>query len=114
MGLNAISEFGQRDTDVTRITRIAAQVQRHTLMRVLTRARKEGEVSPDADLDCMADFFATTLAGIRMAAKAGENRQALRNIAAFAGGAYRAEELPRLPAKKNIQCISTRSRKSAR
>jgi hypothetical protein len=36
----------------------------------------------------MADFFEMTLAGIRMAAKAGKSRQALRNIAAFAVKAY--------------------------
>jgi hypothetical protein len=36
----------------------------------------------------MADFFESTLAGIRMMAKAGKSRQALRNIAAFAGKAY--------------------------
>jgi AcrR family transcriptional regulator len=88
MGLNAISEFGQRDADVTRITRKAAGVQRQTLMRVLARAKKQGELSPDADLDGMADFFESTLAGIRMAAKAGKSRQALRNIAALAGKAY--------------------------
>ena len=40
MGLNAISEFGQRDAEVTRITRNAARRQRQTLMRVLTRAKK--------------------------------------------------------------------------
>jgi AcrR family transcriptional regulator len=88
MGLNAICEFGQRDADVTRITRHAGRVQRQTLMRILTRAKNQGELSPDADLDSMADFFESTLAGIRMAAKAGKNRQALRNIAAFAGRAY--------------------------
>ena len=88
MGLNAISEFGQRDADVTRITRNAARVQRHTLMRVLTRAKNQGELRPDADLDGMADFFESTLAGIRMTAKAGKSRQALRNVAAFAGRAY--------------------------
>ena len=88
MGLNAISEFGQRDADVTRITRKAAGAQRQTLMRVLARAKKQGELSPDADLDSMADFFESTLAGIRMAAKAGKSRQALRNIAAIAGKAY--------------------------
>jgi hypothetical protein len=38
--------------------------------------------------DAMADFFESTLAGIRMAAKAGKSRQALRKIAAFAGRAY--------------------------
>jgi AcrR family transcriptional regulator len=88
MGLNAISEFGQRDGDVTRVTRKAASVQRQTLMHVLARAKKQGELSPDADLDSMADFFESTLAGIRMAAKAGKSRQALRNIAALAGKAY--------------------------
>jgi TetR/AcrR family transcriptional regulator, transcriptional repressor for nem operon len=90
MGLNAISEFGQRDADVTRITRNAARVQRQTLIRVLTRAKKQEEVSSDANLDSMADFFESTLAGIRMAAKAGKSRQALRNIAAFAARAYMA------------------------
>jgi TetR/AcrR family transcriptional regulator, transcriptional repressor for nem operon len=88
MGLNAISEFGQRDADVTRIIRHAARVQRQTLMRVLTRAKEQGELTSDADLDSMADFFESTLAGIRMAAKAGKSRQALRNIAAFAARAY--------------------------
>jgi hypothetical protein len=42
----------------------------------------------DADLDSMADFFDCTLAGMRMAAKAGKSRKALRNIAIFAGRAY--------------------------
>jgi AcrR family transcriptional regulator len=88
MGLNAISEFGQRDADVTRITRNAARVQRQTLIRALTTAKKQGEVSSDANLNSMADFFESTLAGIRMAAKAGKSRQALRNIAAFAARAY--------------------------
>jgi len=90
MGLNAISEFGQRDADVTRITRNAARLQRQSLMRVLTRAKNQGEISSDADLDSMADFFESTIAGIRMAAKGGKSRRALRNIAAFASRAYMA------------------------
>ena len=72
MGLNAISEFGQRDSQVTHILRNAARVQRKALMRVLARARKHGELSSGADLDSMADFFESTLAGIRIAAKAGQ------------------------------------------
>jgi len=75
---------------VTRITRAAARVQRQTLMRVLTRAKKQGELTSDADLDSMADFFESTLAGIRMAAKAGKSRQALQNIARLAGSVYTA------------------------
>ena len=90
MGLNAISEFGQRDADVTRITRNGARLQRQSLMRVLTRAKNQGEISSDADLDSMADFFESTVAGIRMAAKGGKSRRALRNIAVFASRAYMA------------------------
>lgn len=88
MGLNAISEFGQRDADVTRIVKGAALAQRRTLMRVLDRGKEQGELSSDEDLDSMADFFDSTLAGIRMAAKAGKSRKALRNVAIFAGRAY--------------------------
>jgi hypothetical protein len=88
MGLNAIGEFGQRDEDVSRITRKAARLLSQTLIRVLTTAKKHKELRSDADLDSMADFFEGTLAGIRMAAKAGKSRRVLRNIAAFAGRAF--------------------------
>jgi hypothetical protein len=57
-------------------------------MLTLAKAKHRGELNPDANLDIMADFFESTLAGIRMAAKAGKKRRALRNIAAFAGRAY--------------------------
>jgi TetR/AcrR family transcriptional regulator, transcriptional repressor for nem operon len=97
MGLNAISEFGQRDADVTRITRNAAGVLRKTLMQVLSRAKNRGEISADADLDNMADFFESTIAGMRMAAKGGKGRRALRNIAAFASRAYRASDCRTAP-----------------
>jgi TetR/AcrR family transcriptional repressor of nem operon len=70
----------------------SAHVLRQTLMHVLTRAKKQGEISSDANLDSMADFFESTLAGIRMAAKAGKSRHALRNMAAFASRAYMASD----------------------
>src|SRR6202023_2285605 len=92
MGLNAICEFGQRDADVTRISRDAARVLRQALMHVLTRAKKQREIRSDADVDSMADFFESTLAGIRMAAKAGKSRRSLRNMAAFASRAYMASD----------------------
>jgi hypothetical protein len=57
-------------------------------MGVFARAKMQCELASDADLDSMADFFESTLAGIRMAAKAGKSRRALRNIAAFGGRAY--------------------------
>lgn len=49
MGLNAISEFGERDAEITQITRTAARALRQVLMGVLTKAKSQGELSRDAD-----------------------------------------------------------------
>jgi len=92
MGLNAITEFGRKDADVTHISRDAGRVLRQALMHVLTRAKNQREISSDAGLDSMADFFEGTLAGIRIAAKAGKSRRSLRNMAAFASRAYIAPD----------------------
>jgi len=92
MGLNAITEFGRQDAEVTRISRDAARVLRHALLHVLTRAKNHREISSDAGLDSMADFFESTLAGIRIAAKAGKSRRSLRNMAVFASRAYTASD----------------------
>ena len=88
MGMNAICEFDHRDADVSRIIQKAGRALRQALIRVLARAKTQGELRPDVNLDRMADFFESTLAGIRMMEKSGKSRQALRNIAAFAGKAY--------------------------
>jgi TetR/AcrR family transcriptional regulator, transcriptional repressor for nem operon len=88
MGINAICEFGTRDEDVTRITRRAANAQRRTLMDTLRRAQMEGELDAQADIESLADFFESTLAGIRIAAKAGKTRPALRRIAEVASGIF--------------------------
>jgi len=84
MGMNALCEFGQRDDEVNGILREAARKQREALKDVLTRAKTQAELDSDADVDSLADFFESTLAGIRMAAKSGKSRQALRNIATLA------------------------------
>jgi AcrR family transcriptional regulator len=88
MGINAICEFGMRDEDVTRITRRAANAQRRTLMDTLTRAQMEGELDAQTGIEGLADFFESALAGIRIAAKAGKSRPALRRIAEVASGTF--------------------------
>ena len=88
MGINAICEFGMRDEDVTRIIRSAARIQRHALMDALRRAQVQGELDAQTDLESLADFFESTLAGIRIAAKAGKTRRALKRIAEIATVAF--------------------------
>jgi AcrR family transcriptional regulator len=93
MSINAICEFGMRDEDVTRITRSAARIQRHTLMDALRRAQMEGELDAQTDLESLADFFESTLAGIRIAAKAGKTRPALKRIAEVASVVFAGAEI---------------------
>src|ERR1700676_296376 len=93
MGINAICEFGIRDEDVTRITRSAARIQRPALMDALRRAQMEGELDAQTDLESLADFFESTLAGIRIAAKAGKTRPALKRIAEVASVVFAGAEL---------------------
>jgi hypothetical protein len=88
MGINAVCEFGQRDTEVNQIVRDAGRRQRQALMDALTRAQSRGELNDAVDVNSLADFFESTLAGIRVAAKGGKSRQALRNIASVAGRVY--------------------------
>jgi hypothetical protein len=93
MGINAICEFGTRDEDVARIIRSAARIQRHTLMDALRRAQMKGELDAQTDLESLADFFESTLAGIRIAAKAGKTRPALKRIAQVASVTFAGIEL---------------------
>jgi TetR/AcrR family transcriptional repressor of nem operon len=93
MGINAICEFGMRDDAVTRITRSAARTQHHALIDALRRAQMEGELDAQTDLESLADFFESTLAGIRIAAKAGKARPALRRIAEVASAVFAGTEL---------------------
>ena len=80
--------IGMRDEGVTRITRRAANAQRHALMDTLRRAQMEGELDAQMNIESLADFFEATLAGIRIAAKAGKTRPALRRIAEVASGTF--------------------------
>src|SRR6266403_594793 len=57
-------------------------------MDTLRRAQMEGELDAQTDVESLADFFESTLAGIRIAAKAGKTRPALRRIAEVASGTF--------------------------
>jgi len=67
--------------------------QRHTLMDALRRAQMKGELDAQTDLESLADFFESTLAGIRIAAKAGKTRPALKRIAEVASVVFAGAEL---------------------
>ena len=60
----------------------------HLLDTSIGRSAMEGELDARTDIESLADFFESTLAGIRIAAKAGKTRPALRRIAEVASGTF--------------------------
>jgi hypothetical protein len=87
-GLMPSVSSGYEMKRVTRITRRAANTQRHALMDSLRRAQMEVELDARTNIESLADFFEATLAGIRIAAKAGKTLPALRRIAEVASGTF--------------------------
>ncbi len=81
MGINTICEFGLQDREILQVMRGAGMNLRRALLATLRRAQREGELSADTRIDALADFFVATLAGIRVAAKAGMSRPSLKRIA---------------------------------
>ncbi len=90
MGIGALCEFGLEDREVL----LAMQGQgkgkvlRRLLMATLKRAQAEGEIPPNADITSLDDFFDVTLSGLRIAARAGKSRSALRSIVEVACKAF--------------------------
>ena len=90
MGINALCEFGLQDQEVLRAMQGQgnAKAMRQLLLKNLRRAKTTGELSEDADLPGLADFFDTTLAGLRIAARGGKNHAELRRIVSIACRAF--------------------------
>lgn len=84
MGVNAICEFGLTDQEVLEAMQDAAKLQRLAFLETLRKAKKARELSPDTDIADLADFINVTLAGLRVAAKSGMSRFALRRIVEIA------------------------------
>jgi TetR/AcrR family transcriptional repressor of nem operon len=90
MGINALCEFGLQDQGVVQALegQGSGKIQRKLLMATLRKARALGEIEPDADITSLADFFDMTLAGLRIAARAGKSRAALKDIVEIACKAF--------------------------
>ncbi|WP_263377589.1 TetR/AcrR family transcriptional regulator [Granulicella paludicola] len=90
MGINALCEFGLQDHEVLQAADGGGNTKatRQLLLKNLRRARAAGELRDDADITALADFFDNTLAGLRISARAGKTRAALRRIVQVAFTAF--------------------------
>src|SRR5260221_3168894 len=84
MGVGSISEFGNGDTELARLRTKSGGVLHKVLVERLQDAQAAGEIGETVDIEHAARFVETTMLGLRVAAKAGESAQALRDTAAFA------------------------------
>ena len=84
LGLSAICEFGRADPEVKMLTDIASRTLLSALERRISEAKTDGDVAKDVDVIEAASFVQATLAGIKIAARAGASPETLRGIARMA------------------------------
>jgi len=84
LGLSAICEFGRSDPEVKMLTDTAGRTLLSALERSISEAKTDGDVAKDVDVIEAASFVEATLAGIKIAARAGASPETLRGIARMA------------------------------
>jgi AcrR family transcriptional regulator len=84
LGIHAITEFGTSEPDVRAVT---DEVGHRTLLAFESRLRdgiERKELAADLDASAAAQFLLATLSGLKVAARGGASREALRGIVAVA------------------------------
>lgn len=84
MGVNAICEFGRSDPEVTSLRDAEGTRLTAALERALRQAKTKKEISKTLKESAAAQFLQATLSGMKVAAKARADSQALKSIARFA------------------------------
>ena len=84
MGVGAICEFGNADTELAELRVKSGGLLHKALVERLRDAQAAGEIGESVDIERAARFVGTTMLGLQVAAKAGESARALRDMAAFA------------------------------
>jgi AcrR family transcriptional regulator len=84
MGIGAICEFGNADTELAELRVKSAGMLHKALVERLQDAQGAGEIGATVDVERAARFVETTMLGLQVAAKAGESARSLRDMAAFA------------------------------
>lgn len=87
LGVGSIVEFGCRQPELVKIRDGFGRYLNEIIMEALLKARAEGDVGPDLDLEHLGAFLLSTIAAIRIAARGGASPD---QVAAIAQVALRA------------------------
>jgi hypothetical protein len=90
MGVGAICEFGNADTELSQLRVKSSGMLHKALVERLQDAQAAGEIGETVDIERATRFVETTMLGLQVAAKAGESARTLRDLAAFATAGLRS------------------------
>lgn len=74
LGVSATVEFGCNRPDLVKIRQASGDILNRAIKDALVRAKEEGDVALDLDLDQLATFVTAMIASIRLAARGGAGR----------------------------------------
>ncbi|MBB2206025.1 TetR/AcrR family transcriptional regulator [Gluconacetobacter takamatsuzukensis] len=81
LGVSSICEFGTTRPDLSAIHDRCGKILNAALIERVRQAREEGDLLPDTDADDTVAFLVSTLAGLRVSARAGADRKTRAAIA---------------------------------
>lgn len=74
LGVSSTVEFGCVRPDLVKIRETASGILTRAVKDALLKAREQGDIAADLDLDHLATFLMTTISSIRLAARAGASQ----------------------------------------
>ncbi|MCB0164063.1 MAG: TetR/AcrR family transcriptional regulator [Anaerolineae bacterium] len=77
---NSTVELSPHDAAVADVINWNCQWVQDSLYEALRRGQAQGEISPEADIQALAQFLFNSLQGLRVVSKTNTDRQALENI----------------------------------
>jgi|ERR1700682_2364647 len=91
LGVASICEFGTADADVRAINDASASAMQSVLEKLVAEAKAKKQLRPSLDPATTAAYLQSTLAGLRVTARAGASREALKAIATIAVDGLKAQ-----------------------
>ncbi|MHA7776024.1 TetR/AcrR family transcriptional regulator [Roseibium sp. M-1] len=81
LGVGSIYEYGTSRPDLNEINSVLAKSLKDAIAARIRDGQREGDIVPDLDPANASEFLIATIAGIRVAGRAGADRSSLDNLA---------------------------------
>ena len=84
LGLGSVVEFGCGQPDLVKIRQASSDRLTRAIKDALIKARQQGDIAIDLDLDHLVTFLTATISSIRLAARAGVGREHISGLVELA------------------------------